>query len=148
MMERGGWEDIRRRIIGRFTDQRRLKGSKLRLYYSTGLIPLAQKAAFSLRTIISSTIMARRRPTIQEGLSTLVLDRHIRVGITRCVMTICLPISDSLQPMQSGLFIICNLDKDCLSDKMQRWSGSFPPSLGRMKQGIDLVRSVRGGREN
>lgn len=46
MMERGGWENIRRRIIGRFTHQRRLEGSKLRLYYSTGLIPLAQKAAF------------------------------------------------------------------------------------------------------
>jgi len=72
MKERGGWEKIKRRLIGRSTDQRRFERSKLRLYYSTGLIPLAQKAAFSLRTI-SSTIMARRRPTVQEGLSTLGL---------------------------------------------------------------------------
>jgi hypothetical protein len=66
IMEAG--RNIRRHIIGCSISQRRFEGSKLRLYYSTGLIPLAQKAAFFLRTI-SSTIMAR--PTVQEGLSTL-----------------------------------------------------------------------------
>jgi hypothetical protein len=80
MKERGGWENIKRRLIGHSTDQRRFKRSKLLLYYSAGLIPLAQKAdIFSTDNFVNDngTPSANR----SRGLVNLGLDRQIRIRI-------------------------------------------------------------------